>query len=362
MTTNRDGFIDFSKGFLILWVVQIHTVFWSGQMYISDLPRELSLLIDVGLFFFISGYLTKVLDLGSLVRKSFKQFKNLYLEYLILSCLLLVPLGLFYFFKEKSFPNWQIAIISMLKINPIGDLWEDLGVFPGSLWYLAVYFSLLAVVPFFVTMFGSRKHRIIILTTVLVLFVIFSGLGWNYPFLFTETIYVFFYLFIFLLGTAYKLEQQNLSLRYLKLSLLANVTVCLLIFFFVMDGILQLIDNKFFPTVIYLPYCLMLIHVFAIVRKTWNYGAISSSNQLLPFLEWCGKNSYVIYLMQGIVCSIPGYFIPLLLKNDVPKLGIYLISLLFNLTFTLLLSFIWNRSKSLFSTSLTTITAKIKVH
>ena len=353
---------DSCKGLLILWVVHIHTVFWSGQLYISNAPRELSLLIDVGLFFFISGYLAKVSDLGSLLRKSFKQFKSLYWEYFVLSCLLLVPLGVFYFLKERSFPDIPMAIFSMLRVNPVGDLWEDLGVFPGSLWYMAVYFSLLAVIPFAVSLFGSRQLRIIILTAVLALFVISSNLGLSYPFLFTETIYLLFYLFIFLLGTAYKLEQQHLPVLYLKLAFLTNVTVCLSILFFVKGGTLQLQSNKFPPSVIYLPYCLLVILLFAIVRQMWNYADISRPNRILQFFEWCGKNSYSIYLMQAVVCSIPGYVIPLLLKNSLPVLEIYIIVLLFNLTFTLLLAFLWNFAKTVLANSIANFISANKAH
>lgn len=360
MTSKRDGFIDFSKGLLILWVVHIHTVFWSGQLYISEFPRQASLLIDVGLFFFISGYLTKVSDLGSLLRKSFKQFKSLYLEYLVLSCLLLVPLGLLYFLKERSFPDLPMAIVSMLRVNPVGDLWEDLGVFPGSLWYMAVFFSLLAVIPFAVSLFGSRKLRIIILTAVLAMFIISSNLDLNYPFLFTETIYLLFYLFVFLLGTAYKIDRQHLPVLYLKLAFLTNVTACLLIIFFVKGGTLQLQTNKFPPSVIYLPFCLLLILLFAIFRQTWNYAAISQPNRILNFLEWCGKNSYSIYLMQAVVCSIPGYIIPFMLKMGLPVLAIYVITFLFNLIFTLLLAFLWNHSKTVLTNSLTAITSANK--
>jgi peptidoglycan/LPS O-acetylase OafA/YrhL len=355
MGSNRDRFIDFCKGFLILWVVQIHTVYWSGETYIPKVPRQLSLLIDVSMFFFISGYLTKVSGLGSLLRRSLKQFKNLYLDYFVLGCLLLFPLGLFYFLKEKSTPDLSLAITSMLRVKPVGDLWKYIEVYPGSLWYLAVYFSLLVVTPFVISLFGSRKLRIVILTALLALFVICSNLGWNYPFLFDETIYILFYLLIFLIGAAYKLDQQHFSLHYLKLAFLTNVTICLLIIFFIMDGKLRLQANKFPPSVIYLPYCLLTIHLFAIVQRMWNYPTISRPNHVLEFLEWCGKNSYSIYLMQGIACSIPGYFIPLLLTNGVPGLGVYVISLLFNLNFTLLLAFLWLRAKTILVNYLTTI-------
>ena len=32
----RDGYIDFFESLLIIWVINIHTVFYSGDSYISD--------------------------------------------------------------------------------------------------------------------------------------------------------------------------------------------------------------------------------------------------------------------------------------------------------------------------------------
>lgn len=51
----RDLYIDFAKGFATLAIIFIHTVFWSGQFYVPTELRVLSLLIDVPLFFALSG-------------------------------------------------------------------------------------------------------------------------------------------------------------------------------------------------------------------------------------------------------------------------------------------------------------------
>lgn len=338
MLAKRDGFIDFSKGLLILWVIHIHTVFWSGMSYVTEPYRQLSLLIDVSAFFFISGYLTKPLDFVSSFRRAFKQFKDLYLNYLALSCLLLLPLSIIYFLKDKATPNLLLAIISTIRVEPTGELWGDLYVYPGSMWYLAVYLSLLIISAFILSFFGSRKFRIAFLISCLFLFTVASSLDWKHGFLFTEDVYIYFYLFIYVLGVTFKLDEQYISTHHLKLFFLTNLTICLLILFVVKDGTLQLHLNKFPPKLIYLPYSLLIIQVFLLVKRIWNYPAQSQHNSFLQFLEWCGKNSYFIYLLQGVVCSIPGFFIPILFKMGVPTIGVYVVSLAFNMTGTLLVT------------------------
>lgn len=66
--TKRDLTIDLFKGFTILWIIHIHTVFWSGDFYFSDPVRQFTLLIDVPIFFFLSGYLMFVGPSGTLSR------------------------------------------------------------------------------------------------------------------------------------------------------------------------------------------------------------------------------------------------------------------------------------------------------
>lgn len=51
----RDLYIDAIRGICVISVIFIHTVFWSGMDYVPNWLRNLSLLIDVPLFFFLTG-------------------------------------------------------------------------------------------------------------------------------------------------------------------------------------------------------------------------------------------------------------------------------------------------------------------
>lgn len=343
----RNGFIDAFKGGLILWVLHIHTVFWTGVAYIPDIVRQNSLLIDVAAFFFVSGYLTKPVAFVSAVRKAAKQFIYLYTNYLVFSSLLLFPIYLVFRFKDKTIPDLPLAIISMLKVNPMGELWKDAPVYLGSLWYIATFLSVLVFVPFLVSLFKSRPLRVFTLISLLVLLIFSSNLNSHSDFLFTQDIYIYFYLFIYMLGAAYRVDEQNISVRFLKFTFLVNVGICLGIFFVLHNGVLELQTRKFPPSLEYLSFSLLLIHLFAIGKHVWQYPDADQKSRKLQFLEWCGQNVYFIYLIQGVVCSVPGYFIPTLVDR-IPTLGVYFVCLIFNVCFTLLFSLAYVRSKEVF--------------
>jgi hypothetical protein len=360
IATERDGFIDFFKGLLILWVIHIHTVFWSGREYIPQIIRETSLLVDVATFFFISGYLTKLANFSSFLKKSTRQFINLYSNYVVLSLLLLFPLTLFFILKDKSLPNLQLAIVSMLKLAPGGELWGDIPVYEGSLWYLRVYFSVLLLLPIFASFFGSRRLRIYVLTFFLLAFYFSRYLNWNNNFLFSQADFIWFYLFVYMLGTAYRVEEQNIHVQYLKMSLLLNVGLSIVLLFHFNGGSFEIQNLKFPLSFNYLIYSLLLIHVFAIIKCKWRYPNFTSSNKVLRFLEWCGRNVYFIYLIQGVVCSVPVAFVPVI-KDDVPILVLYIVILTFNIFFTLLLTLLYTRAKTDFLNFIRVKFRKIKV-
>lgn len=53
---NRIFIIDTFRGITALNIIFIHTVYWSGNGYIPDWVRNISLLLDVPMFFFLSGW------------------------------------------------------------------------------------------------------------------------------------------------------------------------------------------------------------------------------------------------------------------------------------------------------------------
>lgn len=341
--SERDGYIDFFKGVLIIWVIHIHTVFWSGTSYIIDGARQISLLIDVATFFFISGYLTKPATFTNSVRQAAKQFKNLYINYFVLSLLLLPTLTFAFFVRKGFFPEFQQSIIfmlSVLKLEAQGDVWGVIPVYRGSVWYLWVYLSLLPVLPFLINYFNSRKSRFLILISLLVALKLTIVFSLNFNFLFSESQYIYFYAFIYLLGMNYRIEKYNISTGVLKISFIVNIFTALILFFYFDNSSLNLQGEKFPPSFKYLIYSLLLIHIFTILQRLWNYPKSANKNSINLFFEWCGKNSYIIFLIQAIVTSFPLYFAGFL-SSRMPSFLAYLVILSFNISFTILFSFVY---------------------
>ena len=82
----RDLYIDYAKGLATLSIVFIHTVFWSGQFYVSNEMRIFSLLFDVPIFFALSG-----LTSSGNIDKTFRRLVKLQITYMIFVT------GLFFF-------------------------------------------------------------------------------------------------------------------------------------------------------------------------------------------------------------------------------------------------------------------------
>lgn len=343
--TKRDGYIDFFKGALILWVIHLHTVFGPEILYVPAIIVQVSPLIDVPVFFFISGYLSKPLNFSTSFQKSANQFINLYLNYLIQGCLVLLCLCLVFILQNKPISDLPLAIISMLKVEPDGDLWEAVPAYLDGIWYIRVFLSLLLFVPFVLSFAGSRWLRLSILAFLLVAFGLSkSVLSWDYNFLLAQPLYIYFYLSVYVLGLAYKVDERNIRTHHLAITLLLNVIICLLIFHFNGNQLL-LRGQKFPPTLNYLAYSLLLVHLFIIAKRLWRYADWASTHSISQALEWCGRNVYFIYLFQGVICSIPVYY-HAIVRDHLSSRVLYCIDLTFNISFSLLITFLYVRART----------------
>ena len=154
----RDLYIDFAKGLATLAIIFIHTVFWSGQFYVKTEFRVLSLLLDVPLFYALSG-----LTSGGNIEKTLYRLLKLQITYMIFVTFLFFA---DYFFKVLGMQIWGLEAMQQFystfgtKYTPSSistfPQWQNLGnwylhqytmcdTFPvvmGSFWYLKVYYIL----------------------------------------------------------------------------------------------------------------------------------------------------------------------------------------------------------------------------
>lgn len=314
----RDLYIDFAKGFATIAIIFIHTAFWSGQYYIPTEWRVLSLLIDVPLFFALSG-----LTSGANVEKTFYRLLKLQITYMIFVTFLFF---LDYFFKVFGLNffglQWMQDFYSTFggKYIPqnisTDPQWQNLGnwyihsytncdTFPvvmGSFWYLKVYF-ILTVFGVLILRFFSR-HIISFIILCFGLTVVFNLFPWYYPS--GQVGYVAFYLGLFLL--AHELKGKKIPKRWIPI--LYGILIAILIFLlwnFGKDILMTMNKAKFPPKLLYIFWsCFSLLTLFSL----YNRLKISKNN----FLTYVGQNAIFYYFAQGVSSSLV-YFIVVPLKD-----------------------------------------------
>lgn len=303
----RDLYIDCAKGLATLSIVFIHTVFWSGQFYVSNEIRIFSLLFDVPIFFALSGLTSS----GNL-DKTFRRLLKLQIIYMIFVT------GLF-FFDRETYQNFFLTFGSKYTENSLsqpfdfkvlGNWWlhqyGTCDVFPvvmGSFWYLKTYY----IVTFFgvITLRFFSKYIWWIVGFCVVFIFVFNFNPDFYP---TGQVgYTVFYLMVFLV--AYQLKNKKLT----------NSQVLLLIGFVVLSlvgmfwnygtNIFYKLNKQKFPPKI--PYIVWSFVSLAMVFIFYNRLKIQKEN----LLSYIGQNAIFFYFAQGISSSLVYFFIPVFREN-----------------------------------------------
>ena len=336
----RDPFVDWFKGIMIVWVIHIHTVYWSGDAYVPEGVRQMTLLADVPILFFISGYFTRPAPFFTCLGNTIKQFIRLYLHYVVVSCLLLcavVPVTV-------VLSGWDQVDIgpsftSVFNMLPHGNLWGSIRGYNYSLWYVRDYFSLLVFVPFIAGLRALFTIKVNLLLFVLLCTALFPKEYPDQSFLFSSCGAVSFYLLFLLLGMIFREQEQRLETVSILLSLL--LTTCLgLVIFYSDNRELFTSRYKFPPSIQYLVYSLPLVHVFVLLKRKRQQSSRAYNRASSLLLRWCGVNIFYIYLFQGAVCSLPGYFIEPLVAVFHPGI-LYVLILSFNLVLTLVVTYVY---------------------
>ena len=300
----RDTYLDFARGVMILSVIHIHTVYWSLHDFIPDMVRQLAYLVDIPIFFFISGTLFKNTTLRVSVRTAFRQFLRIYLHYVVITFLAAGGILLWLHFGEHRMePQVGAVLSSIFRIQPLGLMWGYLSMYRGNLWYIQTYLPLLMLVPLMVGLPFFRKVKWVVLALVATAWVLISTFLPHQMFWLAPAGQVLFYAIFFVLGAIYRTIEHQCKPKWVALALVLNLLVALGIFW--SDGhTLVLTSRKFPPTFAYLVYTMLLVHVFVLVRPFW--GRIHS--MAMAPVVWAGRNSLQLYLIQGAVCSLPFFF------------------------------------------------------
>lgn len=329
----RDLYIDFAKGFATLSIIFIHTVFWSGQFYIPTEVRLLSLLIDVPLFYALSG-----LTSGGNIEKTLYRLLKLQITFMMFVTLLFFIDYLFKVFGLNVFGmQWMKEFYSTFgsKYVPrsISEIpqWQNLGnwylhqytnadTFPvvmGSFWYLKVYFILTVFGVLVIKFFPKHLNWFIALCFGLTL--LFNLFPHYYP---TGQVgYVAFYLGVFLLAN--KLKGKAIPSK--AIPALYVILLLVLVILFWNEGkeiFLKMNKAKFPPKLLYIfwsSYSLLTLLVL--------YNRVKIAKESL--VTFIGKNAIFFYFAQGISSSLV-YFIVVPLQDAMPWWALMVLIYLIN--------------------------------
>lgn len=317
----RDLFIDYAKGIATLSVIFIHTVFWSGQFYVPTELRILSLLIDVPLFYALSGITS-----GGNVDKTLMRLLKLQITYMLFVGLLFVldylikVVGLSFFgeaaFKEMFQIFGEKYVPRSLSYYPqwqnLGNWWvhsytnaDSFPVVMGSFWYLKVYF-ILTVFGVLVLRFFPR-HVEWIVAVCLGLTAIYALFPWLYPS--GQVGYVALYLGIFLLANL--LKGRKLSGTWGLILATASILSLGLLFYVKGTEYFYLINKQKFPP--RLPYVLWIAPSLLLLFYLYNRVKISRES----VVTFIGQNAIFFYFAQGISSSLI-YFMVVPLEELLP--------------------------------------------
>ena len=342
----RDTYFDAFKGLMILSVINIHTVYWSLKPYTPDILRELAYFVDIPIFFFISGYFARYSGFLSSAGQALRQLIRLYLMYLIITVLVAAGTILWiYFIRDRVPDGLPASLLSMFTLKLSGELWGYFKGYYGNLWYLHTYFPMLLLVPVIIgsPFFPRFKYSVLFLLFILYFLMTYQYKG--HVFLLRSWGDIFFYCCFFVLGTIYRIKEEELSVRLVIFSFVVNCLVAW--FIYQLDGgELRLSRYKFPPAVEWLVYSLLLVHVFVLIRPYWNKTIRSRISRIAPGLEWIGNNSLTVYLIQGLVCSIPFLFAARLAEAVQSTLLLYVIVFSFNVSVSVALSIIYAISEN----------------
>lgn len=279
----RDYYLDFLRGIAALNIIIIHTAFWSGEGYVPTIIKNLTLLLDVPFFFFLSGW-------SSTYSKSIRRLNGLaeiqkkYIFFLIIYTLLLS------IFSKEDISALNF-IYNLFYINNINS--KLFPVVMGSIWFMPVYFTVSCI--FIENYLEKQTSNLKYLYLLIFFFIgfIYTQLGYNF---FNISINILFYSFFYTLGIIsrnYKVDKL------IKLVIIIVIDILLIIFFKHIFGIKNIViqNLKFPPHILYL-----LISMISVFIAMYFKGkiVIKKSNCISKI----GKNAIFYYFAQGISSSL----------------------------------------------------------
>jgi hypothetical protein len=340
--------INLWKGITILSVLNMHTCFWSGLLYLPDWTRRIALLLDIPVLFFISGYLLQGGGYRDTINRCLRQIRRLLTDYAVVTIIVLLILVTFRALlgKQPTLPDPWVSITSVLRLHPLGPLWSNCRLFGGSMWFLQVYLALLPLGAVVLSFFPKQTFIFISFISLSAFVYITRSSPSSPSLLLSYDRYITFYFSLFLAGAAFKLLRGRLVIGWLLAAWLCLVVITAIVCYQA-NELLSLQQEKFPPSLLYLLFSSHSVMIVCLLIFLEERKALPVNLPLLfAFVSWCGRNIYRIFLWQGIVTSVPYLFIPAMINAGLPVYAIYLLTLSWNVIVSVILTYFHNSLES----------------
>lgn len=299
----RNNYIDFLRGIAAMGIIAIHTAFWGGQSYTPQWFWNITLLLDVPFFFYLSGWASSYKK--SDVMRSCKSLLNIWYKWVFF----ISVVSLFCFFS-KVFPY------SFEGVSDIRDLFQNymfnvsipgFCVIAGSIWFLPYYFVVLAVNSIVMMILQkSDKEAEYKITYMAILLGLFVWISYGKYFLGLDLRFFLFYSFFWMFGMNRKGMTKNIQ----QLICIVLLLIISTIFVSYLQGlpIYDLQSAKFPPSIKY-----GLVSLISVVIAKFFDGKYTAKNN---FIEHIGKNAIFYYFGQGIGSSVNYFMVNMINLNN----------------------------------------------
>lgn len=323
MEKKRDYNIDFFRGIATIWIIFIHTCFWSGASYVPVWLQSFSLIIDVPLFMFISGM---SFNFHNSIFKIIKSFIDIWKKYLIFMIVYFIII----FIIDKDCFTLSNIVHGFFFNLPAEN---KLKVVEGSFWFIYMFITSSLISAIIIKIYNYFFKDSTNFIYVLLFSFIIYGMKLYYPSFIFVDIQTLFYVFIYLLG--YYLYNYKING---KTYVIFEILLLLVLYIFTRSndyGFMNMQEAKFGYHINYLFYSFISISTVIYLKDK----LLIKENNLFCFV---GRNALLFYFCQGIGASIIYYLFRYLVDFPlfIKLLLMFMMNFIITSLFTLLLIYL----------------------
>lgn len=295
----RYEYIDFLRGVATVGIVAIHTAFWGGESYVPSWFKNMTLLLDVPFFFYLSGWGSSFHKIN--VGKTAKSLCTIWLKWVYFVCVL----ALFCLVSNYWLPS-PFAGVSDVRdlINNVmlNVSFPGFPVVGGSIWFLEYYFVVVFINTFFLSLVKDSKKDLFKRQYTIFLAIFFIWASYGRYTLGLNLSYFAFYSFFWMMGQN-KAGGGTNNIRVFCLRILLIIIAVAFASYLQDLPLYEIQAAKFPPSIKY-----GLVSLFAILITKFVEPYIKHTNQ---WLNHVGRNAIFYYFAQGIGSSLNYYVIPM---------------------------------------------------